>query len=86
MAESGGPFAVNADIQILDEDGNLLHESWLGRGGIPDTEWQTFYYNVTDAVSGHDAVTVKLGVYDSWVIDWNVNVHFDNFYMGTAPP
>ena len=32
MAESGGPFAVNADIQILDEDGNLLHESWLGRG------------------------------------------------------
>ena len=86
MAESGGPFAVNTDIQILDEDGNLLHESWLGRGGIPDTEWQTFYYNVTDAVSGHDAVTVKLGVYDSWVIDWNVNVHFDNFYMGTAPP
>ena len=86
MAEGGGPFAVNADIQILDEDGSLLHESWLGRGGIPDTEWQTFYYNVTDAVSGHDAVTVKLGVYDSWVIDWNVNVHFDNFYVGTAPP
>ena len=86
MAEGGGPFVVNADIQILDEDGSLLHESWLGRGGIPDTEWQTFYYNVTDAVSGHDAVTVKLGVYDSWVIDWNVNVHFDNFYVGTAPP
>ncbi len=80
------PLVVNANMQILDKDGNLLWGSWLGRGGTLEGGWQTFNYDVTEAVSGHDMVTVRLGVYDYWVAGWNVEAHFDNFYAGTERP
>ena len=77
------PFVVNANMQILDRNGNLLWGSWLVRDGTLDSGWQTFGYNVTEAVSGQDVVTVRLGVFDYWASDWNVDAHFDNFYAGT---
>lgn len=80
------PFVVNANMQILDKDGNLLWGSWLGQGGTLKGGWQTFNYDVTEAVSGHDMVTVRLGVYDYWVAGWNVEAYFDNFYAGTERP
>ena len=77
------PFVVNANMQILDKDGGLLWGSWLVRDGTLEDGWQTFRYDVTEAVSGHDVVTVRLGVFDYWASGWNVEAHFDNFYAGT---
>ena len=79
------PFVVNANLQILDKNENLLWGSWLVRDGTLGGGWQTFRYDVTEAVSGHDVVTVRLGMFDYWGPSLNVEAYFDNFYAGTEP-
>ncbi len=77
---------TNAMLQIFDSHGSSIYTTWLNRGGTFNTGWQSFSANVTDAVSGHDDVSVWLGLTDSWIADWRQKAYFDNFYLGTTPP
>ena len=85
-ANSAHSSVTNAKLEILDDDGNSLSKNWLNRGGTLDTEWQTFALDVTDAVAGHDGITVQLTLRDAWIVDHRQTAHFDNFYLGTVHP
>ena len=85
-ANSAHSSVTNAKLEILDDDGNSLSKNWLNRGGTLDTEWQTFALDVTDAVAGHDSITVQLTLRDAWIVDHRQTAHFDNFYLGTVHP
>ena len=85
-ANSAHSSVTNARLEILDDDGNSLSDNWLNRGGTLDTEWQTFALDVTDAVAGHDGITVRLTLTDAWIVDHRQTAHFDNFYLGTVHP
>ena len=85
-ANSAHSSVTNARLEILDDDGNSLSKNWLNRGGTLDTEWQTFALDVTDAVAGHDSITVQLTLRDAWIVDHRQTAHFDNFYLGTVHP
>ena len=85
-ANSAHSSVTNARLGILDDDGNSLSDNWLNRGGTLDTEWQAFALDVTDAVAGHDSITVRLTLTDAWIVDHRQTAHFDNFYLGTVHP
>ena len=85
-ANSAHSSVTNARLGIPDDDGNSLSDNWLNRGGTLDTEWQAFALDVTDAVAGHDGITVRLTLTDAWIVDHRQTAHFDNFYLGTVHP
>ncbi len=76
---------TNAYVKIYDGEGNTIYRHWLVRGGITDTEWQRSSIDITDVVSGHDGISIGLGLRDGWIAKWNQNAYFDNFYLGTVP-
>ena len=85
-ANSAHSFVTNARLEILDDDGNSLSDNWLNRGGTLDTDWQTFVLNATDAVAGHDGITIRLSLQDTWIVDHDQVTYFDNFYLGVDYP
>ena len=77
---------TNAKIELLDSYGSVFYSNWLNSGGTVNTGWSTFFQNVTDAVAGRDAITIRLGLNDGWIANWSQNAYFDNLYVSTAPP
>ena len=76
---------TNASVKIYDSGGNMIYKYWPANGGVTDTKWQRSSLNITDVISGHDGISIGLGLRDNWIAKWNQNAYFDNFYLGTAP-
>lgn len=77
---------TNVQVDLLDKSGNVLYSHRPANGGTTDTGWQSFSYDATDAVSGQDSLTVRLGIRDAWIHNWHQTAHFDNFHIGTSLP
>ena len=85
-ATSGCTCSVttNARVSIHDSitDEQLYYNQPVG-GGTTDSGWRSFTEDISSYVQGHDSVTLKLHLADSWSVNWNQKNWYDNVIVST---
>ena len=88
-ATSGCTCSVttNARVSIHDSitDEQLYYNQPVG-GGTTDSGWRSFTEDISSYVQGHDSVTLKLHLADSWSVNWNQKNWYDNVIVSTMHP
>ena len=72
----------NILVTVFDENDQSLYNHYAIGFGNPSsssvTPWETFTVDLTDAIIGHDNVSVRLGLADAWSTNYNQKAWFDN--------
>ena len=63
--------------------GETLHHESLIAGGVGDSGWQSYNTDISSMTSGHDSITIRLYLNDSWIAYWNQQNWYDNITLGT---
>lgn len=86
---------TNSYLYVFDADtGERLLFGDPAAGGTYDTGWMSYSTDLTDETSDSDRIEIVLGLYDSWIANWNQTNWYDNvvinavnlsdFSLGTA--
>ena len=65
---------TNFRLMILDTSGNTLSSQILQTGGTTDTGIQSYNADITNIISGHDSILIRMGLNDSWSSNWNQKI------------
>ena len=85
-AKSGYAASSVTSIHLHISDGvtgETLHSESLIAGGTLDSGWQSYNTDISSMTSGHDTITIRLYLNDSWTTNWNQQNWYDNVILGT---
>ena len=72
----------NLTLILFDRDDNVLYSELFFGGDNPTsmktTPWQSFQVDITEYIPDDGKITIFLGLYDSWIVDYKQSVWFDN--------
>ena len=79
----GSSSVTNTNLVILNGvTGVQLHSERLIAGGTRDSGWQSYNTDISSMTSGHDSITIRLYMHDSWTTNWNQQNWYDNIILG----
>ena len=88
-----GSSTTNFKLTILDTQGNTLSSQTLQAGGTTDTGIQSYSEDISNIISEHDSIVIRMSLSDYWGANWNQKIWWDNvdlqvttLQQDTTPP